>query len=97
LVVDDAPPAVSRIRIRSTATPGQLFSFHFKDNLSGVDYDELKTYIDGRIVIPEIDGEHRKASYQPKIPLQRGSHQLTIHLTDNQGNTTAVERRFVLR
>jgi len=54
-------------------------------------------YIDSVVVIPEIDGEHRRAVYQVNDPLERGSHHLTIRITDKMGNTSEVERRFTVR
>jgi hypothetical protein len=97
LLVDDVPPVVSRITITGTAWRKPTMRFRFSDALAGIEYDELKVYIDGAVVIPEIDGEHHRALVQPLEPLERGPHQLTIHLKDRMGNATTAERRFVLR
>ena len=94
---DNTPPYISRLTISPTSTRRPMISFRFGDAVSGVEYNELKMYIDGDVVIPEIDGEHRRAFYQAPDPLVRGSHRITIRLKDKLGNTSEVERRFVVR
>jgi hypothetical protein len=79
------------------ASPKPSISFRFRDNLSGVEYKEVKVYIDGIVVIPEIDGEHRRATAQPPSPLAKGSHRLTIHVSDRMGNRAEVERSIHVR
>jgi hypothetical protein len=97
VMADDAPPEISAVRI--TSQPGRTITarFRYYDNLAGVDYHELKTYIDEKFVIPEIDGEHRRALIKPGSPLARGSHRLTIRLKDSLGNTSTLEQPFVVR
>ena len=97
VMVDDTPPHISRLNIARTSSRRPVITFHYGDNLSGVEYNELKMYIDSVVVIPEIDGEHRRAVYQVNDPLERGSHHLTIRITDKMGNTSEVERRFTVR
>ena len=97
MLVDDTPPTISRLVVGSLARGKPTVSFRMRDDLSGVDYNELKMYIDGIIIIPEIDGEHRRAFYRFNDPLKRGSHLLSIHTKDNQGNTSTVERHFAIR
>jgi len=93
LLEDTRGPAVGKLSVSSTSGRKIRFSFAYDDDLSGVDYDSLKTYIDGTIVIPEIDGEHHRVHYLSRDPRERGPHQLTIRLRDNVGNLTTVERR----
>jgi hypothetical protein len=95
--VDDTPPAVSRLSITGTGRGRPRISFRFRDDRSGIEYEGLKMYIDGVAVIPDIDGEHRRTTYEAPTPLAPGSHQLTIHLIDKMGNTREVERRFAVR
>ena len=97
LLVDDTPPVIRRLSITKTSPRKPRITFRYSDDRSGVEYNELKMYIDNVSVIPEIDGEHRKVVYQAPDPLDRGSHQLTIRLMDRMGNLTKAERRFVLR
>ena len=97
VLADDTPPSIPGIKI-SRATGGRpAIAFRVSDNLSGVEYNELKMYIDGETIIPEIDGEHRRVFYQVTDPLERGSHQLTIHLQDRMGNSRDVAQRFAVR
>jgi len=93
---DSRPPEVYRLRIQEGNRRPQI-SFRFRDNLSGVEYEEVKVYIDKRMVIPEIDGERRRAVAQPETALTRGPHQLTIHLADRMGNSAHFERSFRVR
>ncbi len=97
LVVDDTPPNVSSLSVTRTSTTRPTISFRYGDNLSGVDYDGLKIYIDDKFVVPEVDGEHHRVLCQVTDPLDRGSHQLIIRLRDLMGNSREVERRFVVR
>ncbi len=97
LAEDRSPPHISRLNITRIAGGRPHITFRYGDNLSGVDYQELKMYIDGVIAVPEIDGEHRRAFYQVTDPLERGSHQLTIRIKDRMGNSSEVERRFNVR
>jgi len=97
LLVDDTPPVIRRLTIARTLPRTPRITFRYSDDRSGVEYNELKMYIDDVPVIPEIDGEHRKVIYQAPDPLDRGSHQLTIRLMDRMGNVTKAERQFILR
>ncbi len=94
---DTVPPWLGNLSIRKLSRRMPRFSFRFGDDLAGIDYDGVKAYLDSNLVVPEIDGEHRRAFYQVTQPLERGSHQLTVHVRDNVGNTTTVERRFLVR
>ncbi|MEW6509430.1 MAG: M23 family metallopeptidase [Bacteroidota bacterium] len=97
LLRDDTPPSIYGLSISTRGTRRPVIRFRFQDDRSGIEYDRLKVYIDGAVVIPEIDGEHRRAVCQVTEPLERGPHQLTVRLHDRLGNATTVERRFFLR
>lgn len=94
---DVTPPHVSRLQVGGAQGGKPFIRFRYGDDLSGVDYQEFKMYIDDQIVVPEIDGEHRRAFHQVTAPLARGSHRLLIRLKDRLGNTSEVERRFTVR
>lgn len=96
ILTDETPPSVTRVRISRTSGGRPTISFGISDNLSGVEYNELKMYIDGGFVIPELDGEHRRASYQVTNQLKRGPHHLTIHVRDKMGNSREVVQRFII-
>jgi len=97
IFTDSIPPAISRVEIRQPRKGVPDISFRFSDDFSGIEYDELKMYIDGEVAIPEIDGEHRRARYHATDPLTQGSHLLTIRVKDKLGNTAEIERRFSVR
>jgi hypothetical protein len=95
---DTRSPFVTRL-----ATPSRFnrqphsIAFRFGDNLSGVDYKELKLYIDNTFVVPEIDGEHRRVVNRLPAPLKRGTHSIRIILKDRLGNTNDIRRTFRVR
>ncbi|MBI4535772.1 MAG: M23 family metallopeptidase [Ignavibacteriae bacterium] len=97
VLVDDEPPSITRIQTSRSRSRRPQISFGFADDLSGVDYNELNMYIDAVPVIPEVDGEHRRAIYQVSEPLERGSHHLTIRLKDKIGNTAEVQQKFTVQ
>ena len=94
---DSTPPWAGSIRVRFPRPRRPLISFRYGDAPAGVDYQGLKTYIDGTYVIPEIDGEHKRVIIRVPEPLSRGSHRLTIRLADNLGNAGMTEKSFTVR
>jgi hypothetical protein len=98
LQTDVTPPVVKRIVTpqRYSKQPHHV-SFRVGDNLSGVEYKELKLYIDNMFVIPEIDGEHRRVVNRLAQPLKRGRHTLRIVLKDRLGNVREVQHAFRVR
>lgn len=95
VLTDTRPPYISQLALPRTRN-GSI-SFRVADDVSGVEYNELKLYINGVPVIPEIDGEHRRVVYQLEEPLKRGTHTLTILLKDRMGNSSEVHRTFRVR
>ncbi len=93
---DDAPPRLGRVRL-STRKGKVSFAVRYTDNLSGVDTDELKLYIDDTLVIPEIDGEHHRVWFASDEPLARGKHSLKIGVKDRMKNEAVVSRSFSVR
>jgi hypothetical protein len=94
---DTTAPAIGRVRVQQRPGRKLLVSFGFDDNLSGVDYDTMKLYLDGRFRVPEIDGEHHRAVFLSAEPLSVGPHRVTISFSDELGNTTSVERTITIR
>jgi hypothetical protein len=93
---DDNPPSIGRLRV-SVRKNIVFASFRYTDDLSGVDTDEIKMYIDDKFVIPEIDGEHRKVAFQSEEPMPRGKHTLKIVLKDRMKNDARFQRTFSVR
>lgn len=96
VLADDSPPSIGRLHV---AAPRKRLSgsFRYYDNLSGVDPDEIKMYLDNKLIIPEIDGEHRKVTFQGDEPLDRGRHLLHIVMKDRSGNSSDYSRTFSVR
>ena len=98
VLTDVKPPFISRLAIPSQfKKQPHIISFRVRDNLSGVEYKELKLYIDDVFAIPEIDGERRRVVHRLAEPLKRGSHTLMIRLKDRVGNASEVRRTFRVR
>jgi murein DD-endopeptidase MepM/ murein hydrolase activator NlpD len=97
VIADTTAPQIRDLSISAKAGKETAISFGIRDDLAGVEYDHVKTYIDGVFVIPEIDGEHRKVSLLTSDPVAAGPHRLMIRLADKLGNVGIVERRFVAR
>ena len=93
---DTEEPTIGRLKV-SARRGVPLFSFRYHDDLSGVDTDEIKAYIDGALVIPEIDGEKRRVSYQGDHQLPRGKHSLRIAMKDRMKNVAEISRTFSVR
>jgi hypothetical protein len=93
---DADPPSFGRLRTGSSR--GKPYaSFRYHDNLSGVDTDEIKMYIDDAPVIPEIDGERRLVSYAARDPLARGRHTMRITMSDRMRNISEIQRTITIR
>jgi hypothetical protein len=93
---DDQQPTIGSLRV--TPRKNSVFvSFRYHDNLSGVDPAEIKLYIDGKLAIPELDGEHSRASYASDEPLLSGKHKLAISVKDRAKNEFITERIFKTR
>jgi hypothetical protein len=97
MLADSVAPTVSRFSVEGTRSRLPRLRFRYRDDRSGIEYDSLKTYLDGSVVIAEVDGEHRRATVIPSAPLARGTHRLTIRIADKMGNQSIVERSFTLR
>ena len=96
LMEDSEEPRLGRFRL--SPRKGKISaSFHYFDNLSGVDADEIKMYIDDAIVIPEIDGEHHQVSFVSTKTLAKGKHFLKISVKDRMKNESVLTRTFSVR
>jgi hypothetical protein len=97
IMTDDTPPTIRSFTMEGSHSAHPKLRFRYRDDLSGIEYDSLKTYLDGAVVIADVDGEHRRAAVIPSAPLARGTHRLTIHIADRMGNQATVERSFTVR
>jgi len=96
-MADTTPPSISGLTVSVPRRGVPLITFRYSDDLSGIDYDELKVYLDGQAVIPEVDGEHRRVRYQSEQVLAYGTHHVSIRVKDRLGNLRTQDHRFVLR
>ena len=94
---DEEPPSIRKLSIDQRPNRRPLISFRFQDNLAGIEYQQVKLYIDGVMTIPEIDGEHKRVFCIPDTSLERGSHRLSIRLQDKMGNVALFGRTFNVR
>ncbi len=96
ILKDDEPPSIGRLRV-GTSRRFISVSFRYRDNLSGVDPDEIKMYIDDNLVIPEIDGEHRLVTFKSSDPYEKGRHSIRISVRDRMSNEYTVSRTATVR
>jgi hypothetical protein len=96
VLTDDEPPTIGRLKVSGRGRKAAV-RFRYGDNLSGVDTDEIKMYIDDRLVIPEIDGEHHLVTYLSDERLERGTHDLKITMKDRMKNALEISRTFKAR
>lgn len=96
LLHDDSPPSIGRLRVFPRGGKPNI-GFSYYDNLSGIDPDEIKMYIDDVLVIPEIDGEHHRVWYQADKRLERGRHTLNVIMKDRMKNETKATRLFSIK
>ncbi len=94
---DEEPPSIKRLNIDPRPNRRPLISFRFQDNLAGIEYQQAKLYIDSVMMIPEIDGEHKRVFCMPDSSLERGAHRLSIRLEDKMGNVALFGRTFNVR
>jgi hypothetical protein len=94
---DDQPPKISRWRTSSYNAKGRpMFSFSVRDNLSGVDDDEINVFLNGRRIIPEYDPEKRTVFYIPLDPLPRGRYTVQVEVKDRVGNAAHLAKTLTV-
>ncbi|MGA7160419.1 MAG: M23 family metallopeptidase [Bacteroidota bacterium] len=92
---DERAPKISRWRASSHNTKGRpVFSFSVKDDLSGVDDDEINVSLNGQRIIPEYDPEKRIVFYIPLDPLPRGRYRVQVEAKDRVGNAAHLAKTF---
>ncbi len=94
---DDQPPKISRWRTTSFNAKGRpVFSFSVRDNLSGVDDDEINVFLNGERIIPEYDPEKRVVFYIPLDPLPRGRYTVQVEVKDRVGNAAHLAKTLTV-
>ena len=96
LLQDTEPPSFGLLRVYPRYGKPYI-SFRYYDNLSGIDTDEIKMYIDDKQVIPEIDGERRYVWFQAEQRLELGKHTLVLAMKDRMNNESTLTRAFTIR
>ncbi|MEO0293333.1 MAG: M23 family metallopeptidase [candidate division WOR-3 bacterium] len=61
------------------------------DNLSGVNFHSIKTFIDGKQTVFAYEPQRKRLIFEYPEEIKKGKHILKISLTDNQGNKTIKE------
>lgn len=93
LFADTTPPSIQLLSAKRFAT-GQKILFKFKDNLSGVDYDKIKMYINKEIVIPEIDEEKKTITYNLDKSSYKKPMKIELEIADRAGNLQKFTRQL---
>jgi hypothetical protein len=94
---DTTAPTIGHVRLQQRAGRRLLVSFGFDDARSGVNFESMRLSIDGRVRIPEIDGEHNRAVFLSDEPMDKGVRRVSISVSDELGNEATVERTITVR
>ncbi|SES83844.1 S-layer homology domain-containing protein [Natronincola peptidivorans] len=65
-------------------------------NPAAIDYDNIKLFINGVEVMPQIDSVNDLVSYQVVEPLAYGDHGVTIHVPDITGKKKMLSWKFTI-
>jgi len=97
-ILDDLQrPTISRWRASSRNVKGYpLFSFAVRDNLSGVDSDQINVFLSGERIIPEYDPEKKTVFYVPVDPLPYGRYTVQIEVKDRAGNAAHLSKTLTV-
>lgn len=93
LLKDTIPPII-QVQKKIKLPKYSVISFRFKDNLSGVDYNKIKMYINKEVVIPEIDEEKRKITYSFENEVSKKIQVMELEIPDRAGNIQKLTRKF---
>jgi hypothetical protein len=93
LFIDSVPPTITRLKLRGTGTSSVSFGVH--DNLSGVNVNDAKIFVDGKLVVPQVSEGGTYFAVFNKLSL--GKHHLKITARDRIGNETKTEQTITIR
>lgn len=97
LLSDNRKPTISRWRASSRNEKRRpLFSFSVRDNLSGIDENEIIATLNGERIIPEYDPERRTVFYVSLDPLPRGRYTARIEIRDRAGNAAELTKSLTV-
>ncbi len=96
LITDDVPPIVEKLEFRYRN--GVLrFVFRIKDEIAGVNAEELRITIDNEPVIAEYDPYRGKVFFNESLPLTKGDHIFQIVVEDKMKNSREYHYRFSVK
>ncbi len=93
LLRDTSPPFIGLLNIKKTRKTS-FISLKFKDDLSGIDYNKIKFYINNEFVIPEIDEEKKTLKYQLVEQSIKNLYSLEVEIYDKAGNIGKYFKKF---
>jgi hypothetical protein len=97
---DTTPPTVRVLRPKNNQifkNKRPKFIVKAQDDLSGIeDNQDMEIYLDGEWLIPEYDIDSRILQTKPHFDVSYGKHILTVKVKDRMGNTSLIERHFVV-
>ncbi len=93
---DESGPEIGAI---SLGYSNDWLSGHFRlnDDRAGIDATSLRVTIDGTPVIPEYETEGNIARLREVIHLKKGSHTITVSVSDHMGNMSTRSARFTTK
>lgn len=93
ILKDTNPPTINNLRVKNIGNKIHI-SYKFKDDLSGLDYDKFKMYINDELVIPEINEEKRIVQYVSENKILSKTKRINIEIADKAGNIQQIYREI---
>jgi len=102
IIKDTESPTISRMvpKIGSTYRHDHfdILKFDIEDNLSGIKNEKnIEVLLDGKRIITEYNTYRGTVFYTFKEPLDIGTHEIEISITDNSNNTKKISGNFYIK
>jgi hypothetical protein len=100
IACDTIPPdlAISAPKNGSVYNSWPAIRFNLSDIHSGIgSEDDISILLDGEYIMPEWDPEDKLVEAEIHLPLTRGTHTLTISVSDRSNNVAREARIFTIR
>lgn len=95
VLTDPFPPTIGNVSVRASR---QRIAGYFRlyDNLSGIDAETLRLFLDDQFVISEYDPYNRRVTFDESAEVRPGRHTFRILVSDRVGNQSVFEKSIVV-
>jgi hypothetical protein len=95
LIEDNIPPEISRVQ--TLYSKGEVrISFRVLDRGAGIEPDSIKLRVDDDVLIGEFDPYSHYVQCAESHPLLRGSHTITIEVSDRMANRAIIRKTLAV-